>query len=154
MLDPTRLMKHLNQISSYSSAGSMSISLQSMVAHYILPSSRLSSQILKARALDHLTLTCKLWQSNLVEAVRPDLYQLVQGLGSANQIEQLFCQQFEQCVSENTVLSLQQCLAWLDLLILAAETQPRFLEMLFKHDGSQSKKQQVDNMCGALLKLL
>ena len=107
MLDPTRLMKPLNHTNSYSSAGSMSISLQSIVAHYILPSSRLGSQILKARALDHLTLTCKLWQSNLVESVRPDLYQLLQGLGSANQVENLFCQQFEQCVSENTVLSLQ-----------------------------------------------
>ena len=85
VLDPTRLMKPLNPINSYSSVGnSMSVSLQSMVAHYILPSSRLGGQILKARALDHLALTCKIWQSNLVESVRPDLYQLLQGLGPAN----------------------------------------------------------------------
>ena len=106
-----------------------------MVAHYILPTSRLGYQQLRTRALDHLTLTCKLWQISSVESVRPDLYQLLQSLGSASQIEQLFCQQFELGLA-----NLPQCLSWLDLLILAAETQPRFLEMILKEDGRPKKQ--------------
>lgn len=40
-----------------------------------------------------------------------------------------------------SAMTLPQCLAWLDLLILAAETQPRFLEMLLGEGSGRTKKQ-------------
>ena len=49
------------------------MSLQSQLAFYASPFNAIASRKVKTAALDHLTLTCQLWQSFLTEAVRPDL---------------------------------------------------------------------------------
>lgn len=52
---------------------SVSITLQSQIAHYISSESQHLMDLTRAKALDHLTLTCQLWQKFQVESVRTDI---------------------------------------------------------------------------------
>ena len=72
-----------------------SISLQSLIAYYLNPVNTVESFSVRAAALDHLSLTCQLWQTCLAESVRPDLVQLLNGLGARSHLEHIFCSQLE-----------------------------------------------------------
>lgn len=73
-----------------------------------------------------------------MESVRPDLYHLLQGLGTSTQLEQMFFQQLVEAFSDR-LWTLPQCLAYLDLMIVSAQSQPRFLEMLLKEEPSKKR---------------
>jgi len=126
------------------------LSLQSQIGHYVRSETQLDNAKLRRLALDHLTLTCQLWQVFLAESVRPDLLQHLQGLGSATQLQSIFFRELEDSFRGRA--QMPQCLAYLDLLIVAAQSQPRFLEMLLKSDPS--RKKAVDQLCAAILKQL
>ena len=120
-------------------AHSRSISLQSLIAHYVNPVSTLESFRVRTAALEHLCLTCQLWQNCLAESVRPDLVQLLSGLGARSQLETIFCTELELGLT-GSVLSLPQGLAFLDLLLVAAQSQPSLLELLFNTDANRKKE--------------
>ena len=67
--------------------------------------------------------------------MRPDLLQLLQGLGSTANLHSIFFRGLELAFS-GTAASLTQCLAYLDLMTMAAQTQPRLLELLLKADAN------------------
>ena len=71
VLEPTRALQSVRGTSSY--GHSVSLSLQSQIAHYISPGARMDNSQVRTSALDHLTLSCRLWESALVGQVRPDL---------------------------------------------------------------------------------
>lgn len=58
---------------------------------------------------------------------------MLQGLGSSNKLHNVFFSELKVAFS-GTMSSLPQCLAYLDLLIVATQTQPIFVELLFKID--------------------
>ena len=128
-----------------------SISLQSLIAYYLNPVNTVESFSVRAAALDHLSLTCQLWQTCLAESVRPDLVQLLNGLGARSHLEHIFCSQLEQGLS-GSVLSLPQGLAFADLLLVAVQSQPSLLELIFNSEANQKREKSL--LAQKMLKLI
>ena len=84
MLDPDNSLK---MTTSGEHGLSVSLSLVSMVAHYVSPSVRLDLMSIKIKALRTLTLTCKLWDTKALNSYKPELNKVLSDLGSTLQIE-------------------------------------------------------------------
>ena len=66
---------------------------------------------------------------------KPDLFQLLQELNSTQQIQANLLKQFIGALEQGN-RSLENCIAFLDLLIYAANSQHSFIEMLFMTNQS------------------